>query len=81
MVKKILNKKITPIWIYLYAWEKIIRKRLRKVRKISNGRWEIFRQMRKDFHPVRGLKNLIKIDNSKDYQKVIKEIEQKLFCF
>jgi aminoglycoside phosphotransferase family enzyme/predicted kinase len=81
MVKKILNKKITPIWIYLYAREKIIRKRLRKVRKISNGRWEIFRQMRKDFHPVRGLKNLIKIDNSKDYQKVIKEIEQKLFCF
>ncbi len=81
MVKKILNKKISPVWIYLYAQEKVIKERLKKARKISNGRWEIFCQMRKDFQPVRGFKNLIKIDNSKNYKEVIKEIEKKLFYF
>lgn len=81
MVAKILDKKIEPIWIYLYAPEKIIKERLENTRRISDGRFEIFQQIKRDFYPITDLRNLIKIDNSKNYKKVIKKIEKKLFCF
>ncbi|MCS7250181.1 MAG: AAA family ATPase [candidate division WOR-3 bacterium] len=81
MVKKILNKKVSPFWVYIHANEKIIKRRLSKKRLITNGRLEIYHRMKKDFYPIKNLKNLIKIDNSKDYKKAIKNLEQKLFCF
>ncbi len=81
MVKRILNKKVIPFWIYLYAKEKVIKRRLSSKRRITDGRLEIYEKMKRDFYPIRDLKNLIKIDNSKNYKEVIKKIEQKLFCF
>lgn len=81
MVKRILNKKVMPFWIYLSASEKIIKRRLSNKRKITDGRLEIYEKMKRDFYPVRKLKNLIKIDNSKNYKEVIKKLEEKLFCF
>lgn len=81
MAKKILSKRVLPIWVYLYANEKIIKKRLAKMRRITDGRLEIYEEMKRNFYPVRNLRNLIKVNNSKNYKRVLKEIEQKLFCF
>ncbi len=81
MVKKITNKKVLPYWVYIYANERVIKRRLERVRKITDGRLEIYKQMKKDFYPIGNLKNSIKMDNSKNYKGVIKKLEKVLFCF